>query len=87
VITAADAVVFDLAVIEGGAAMAASRVQKAGSAASVAEQDEIFAEDAHSPGDIAGIGDEADRMPVAAEQLAIDVPRRPRSARSASRAA
>src|SRR5216683_4350647 len=39
VIAAADAVVLDLAVVEGGAAVAASRVEQAGTAASVTEQD------------------------------------------------
>ena len=45
-------------------------MQQAGAAVSVAEQDQIFAQDAHFPGDIGGVGDEPDRMPVAPQQLA-----------------
>jgi hypothetical protein len=70
VIAAADAVILDLAVIERGAAMAAAGVQQADTAALVAKQDEIFAEDANFPGDIGGIGDQSDRVPIAAEQFA-----------------
>jgi hypothetical protein len=61
---AADAVILDLTVIERGAAMAAAGVQQAGAAAAVTKQHEILAENAHFPGDIAGIGGKPDRMPV-----------------------
>src|SRR5581483_8182461 len=70
VIAAADTVLLDLAVIKGGAAVAAARVQEAGAAVPVAEQDQILAQDAHFSGDIGGVGGEPDRMPVAPQQLA-----------------
>jgi hypothetical protein len=66
---AADAVILDLTVIERGAAMAAAGVQQAGAAAAVAKQHEILAENAHFPGDIAGIGGKPDRMPVGAQEF------------------
>ena len=70
VVAAADAVFLDLAVIERGAAMAAARVQQADAAVLVAEQHQILAEHAHFSGDIGGVGDEPDRVPVAPEQFA-----------------
>jgi hypothetical protein len=70
VIAAADAVFLDLAVIERGAAMAAARMQEACAAVLVAKQHQILAEHAHFPGDIGGVGDEADRVPVAPQQFA-----------------
>ncbi len=69
VITAADAVLLDLAIIEGGAAVAAARVQQARTAMSVAEQDEIFAERANFSGSIGGVGRKPDRVPIAAQQF------------------
>ncbi|MGY4419174.1 hypothetical protein ACVWY2_001599 [Bradyrhizobium sp. JR6.1] len=70
VIAATDAVFLDLAVIECGAAMAAARMQEAHPAMPVAEQDQVFAECTDFSGDIGGVADEADRVPVAAQQLA-----------------
>ena len=56
VIAAADAVFLDLAVIERGAAVAAARMQQAGAAVPVAEQDQVLAERADFAGDIGGVG-------------------------------
>ena len=68
-VAAANAVLLDLAVVERGAAVAAARVQQAGAAIPVTEQDKILAECADLSGDIAGVGDKADRMPVASQQF------------------
>jgi hypothetical protein len=70
VVAAADAVFLDLAVIERGAAMAAAGVQQADAGVPVAKQHQILAEHADFSGDIGGVGDEADRVPIAAEQFA-----------------
>src|SRR5262249_18421982 len=70
VIAAADAARFDLAVVERGAAMTAARIDQARPALAVAEQDQLLAEDLHRSGRGAGVGPHADRMPVAAQQLA-----------------
>ncbi len=43
VITATDAVILDLAVVERGAAVAAARMQQAGAAKPIAKQDQILA--------------------------------------------
>ena len=48
----------------------ASIKQQAGIAALVAKQDQVFAEHAQLARHVAGVGGQADRMPVAAQQLA-----------------
>ena len=68
-VAAADAVFLDLAVVQRGAAVAAARVQQASAAMPVAEQNEVLAEHADFSGYIAGVGDEANRMPVASQQF------------------
>src|SRR6185437_11458782 len=68
-VAAANAVFLDLAVVERGTAVAAARVQQAGAAMPVPEQDEILAERANFSGDIAGVGDKPDRVPVAPQQF------------------
>ncbi len=50
--------------------MRAARVDEARPALPVAKQDQVLAEHAHRARHAAGIGGEADRMPVAAQQLA-----------------
>src|SRR5258705_10625170 len=70
VIAAADAVLLDLAVVERGAAMAAAGVQQAGARMLVAEKHQVLAEYAHFSGDIGGVGNKSDRVPVAPQQLA-----------------
>ena len=70
VVAAADAGGFDAAVIQRGAAVAAACVQQSGPARGVAEQDQVLAEGAHLARRGAGVGGKADRMPVAAQQLA-----------------
>ena len=70
VIAAANTVVFDSAVVKRGAAVHAARVHEAGTAAAVTEQDQVFAEHAHLARRRAGVGGEADRVPVATQQLA-----------------
>ena len=69
VIAAANPALLDATVIEGGAAMAAARLHQPRLAAPVTEQNEVFAQDADGLGRRAGIGDEPDRMPVAAQQF------------------
>src|SRR6185369_8658727 len=70
VVAAADTIVFDLAIIKSGAAMAAARMQEPGAAAPVAKQDQVLAKDAHFSGDIGGVGLKPNRVPVAAQKLA-----------------
>src|SRR6185295_12511337 len=69
VIAAADPARLDLAVVERGAAVGAARVHEPGPAPSVAEKDQILAEDPHLARGRAGVGDQTDGMPVAAQQL------------------
>ena len=70
VIAAADTVFLDLAVIKRGATMAATGVQEADASVLVAEKHEVLAERPHFFGDIGGVGDKTDRVPVAPEQFA-----------------
>ena len=67
---AADTVFLDLAVIERGAAMAAAGVQQADPGVLVAEKHQILAEHAHFSGDIGGVDDETDRVPIPPQQFA-----------------
>ena len=69
VVGAADPVVLDPAVVEGGAPVAAAGLDEAGPAAAVAEQDQVLAEDPDLAGQAGRLGAEGDRMPVAPEQL------------------
>ena len=50
--------------------MGAARMDQPGAALAVAKEDQVLAEDAHLARHAAGVGREADRMPVAAQQLA-----------------
>src|ERR1700726_3677156 len=68
-VAAADAVFLDLAVIERGAAVAAARVEQAGAAMPVAEQDQVLAQRPDFSGDVGGVGRKPDRVPVAPEQF------------------
>jgi hypothetical protein len=70
VVAAADAALFDLAVIQGRAAMRAVRVDQAGPAGLVAKQDQVLAQHPHLARRVAGVGRGADRVPVAPEQFA-----------------
>jgi hypothetical protein len=70
VIAAAEPALLHLAVVERGPAVRAARVDEPGAAWPVAEEDQILAEDPYRPGNGPGVGDQTDRMPVAAQQLA-----------------
>ena len=50
--------------------MRAARIDEARAAQAVAEQDQVFTQHAHLARPVARIRREADRMPVAAQQLA-----------------
>src|SRR5258708_39237047 len=67
---AADAALLDLAVVERGAAMAAPRLHQASAAGPVAEQHQVLAQHPDFARRVAGMRDQADRMPIAAHQLA-----------------
>ena len=69
-IAAADAFVFDLAVIERGAAMGAARMQQAGAALAVAEDDEVFAEHAQFLRHVLNLFRQCDGVPVTAHEFA-----------------
>src|SRR5207237_7634534 len=58
-----------LAVVERRAAMAATRIDQAWPALSVAEQDQLLSQDLHRPWCRTGVAAEPDRMPVAAQQF------------------
>lgn len=75
-VTTAQPALFDPAEFQRSAAMAAAKKQQSRLPPAVAKGDEIFAEDAHLPGQIGEICRETDRLPVAAHKLAA---RRPRS--------
>jgi hypothetical protein len=62
-IAAANAVFLDLAVVERGTTAAAACVKQAGAAVLSRNRMEILAERANLSGDIAGVGDEPDRVP------------------------
>ena len=49
--------------------MAAARVEQAGAAMPVAEQDQILAEYTDFSGNVGGVGGKADRVPVAPQQF------------------
>ena len=70
VVAAADAALLDLAVEQRGATVRAVRIDQARAAALVAEQDQILAQHTHLARCIRGIARQADRVPVAPQQLA-----------------
>src|SRR5204863_3119103 len=65
-----DPVALHLAVVEGGAAVAAARVDETGAAPAIAEEDEVLAEDAHLPWNAPRLRRQRDGMPVAPQHLA-----------------
>jgi len=70
VVTAADAALVDAAIIETRAAVAAAGVHEARPPGAIAEEDKVFAQDAHLARRRGGMPGQAHRMPVAAQQLA-----------------
>ena len=70
VVAAANAAVLDAAVIERRAAVAAVRLHQPRPPAPVTEQDEVLAQHADGFRRRAGIGDEADRVPITPQQFA-----------------
>src|SRR4029077_2410039 len=69
VVAAADADVFDPAEEERRAAVHAARVDKPGVATAIAEQDEVFTEDADRARKVSGFLGQRHRMPVPPEEL------------------
>ena len=70
VIATTDTVLFDLAVIKRGAAVAAARMKQSGAAMTVAKQDEILTQRADFTGNIGGVSRETNRVPIAPQQFA-----------------
>src|SRR5262249_41256514 len=70
VIAAADALIFDTAVIERRAAMGAARIEQSRPAFAVAEKNQTLAEDAHVLWLRPDLFRQRDRMPIAAHELA-----------------
>ncbi len=70
VIATADAAILDLAVIKRRAAMGAARIEQAGLATAVAEEDQILAQHADLLRPVGGFARQRDRVPIAAQQLA-----------------
>ena len=68
-IAAADAVFLDPPIIERSAAVYASRVEKTGAAAAIAEQNQILAQHPDLARRIRRIRNQPHRMPIAPEQL------------------
>ncbi|MND98833.1 hypothetical protein D3C80_912000 [compost metagenome] len=70
VVATPDSFLLDTAVIKRGAAVSAARMQQSRTPRFVAKQDQIFTEHPDLTRRIAGVRRHADRMPVAAQQLA-----------------
>src|SRR4051812_7917408 len=70
VIAAADAALLDLPPLQGGAAMRAMRLERADPALLVAEEDDFLAQQLLLPRQILQLLGQADRLPIAAQQLA-----------------
>src|SRR6185295_1573518 len=70
VVAAADAAVLHPAVVERGPAMRAAGGHETGAPLSVAEEHQVLAQDAQRPRRVGGVADQADRVPVATQQLA-----------------
>jgi hypothetical protein len=70
VIAAAQSVFLDATPFERGAAMCAMRLQRADPAFLVAKDDDFLAEQLDLPGEVADLVRRADRLPIAAQQLA-----------------